>query len=132
MNPAQVFDGLAADYDKLWTHTLTGQLQREAFWSYAGPYVRDAASVLDIGCGTGEDAVRLAGTGVRVVAIDVAPQMAAIARSRGMDARVLPVQDAGLLDESFDVAMSNFGPLNCVPDLAAIRAPLAQVVKRGG
>lgn len=58
-------------------------------------------TVLDAGCGTGEHALHLAGMGLRVVGVDVAPTAVSIARdratSRGLAAEFL-VGDALRLD----------------------------------
>lgn len=137
MNPALTFDVIAASYDRLWTDSPVGRLQREAFWRHAAGYVKNARSVLDIGCGTGEDAARLIRAGIRVAAIDISPQMVALARNRAIDARVLPIERLNALNASFDkgsfdVAMSNFGALNCVERLENIREPLARLVAPGG
>src|SRR2546423_12847682 len=46
------------------------------------------ARVLEVGCGQGDFAARVAhDTGAQVVALDVSPPMAEIARGRGADAR---------------------------------------------
>lgn len=137
MNPAHAFDAIAAGYDRLWTDSPVGRVQREAFWRYAGAYVKTARNVLDMGCGTGEDAARLTRAGVRVTAIDVSSQMVAMARKRGVDARVLPIEQLDVLNSSFenasfDAAISNFGALNCVERLESIREPLARLVAPGG
>jgi SAM-dependent methyltransferase len=132
MNAAAFFDQLAPDYDDLWTSAPAGQLQREAFWTCAGPFLRDAARVLDIGCGTGEDAVRLLASGVDVTAVDVSSRMVAIARSRGVNASVLAAEDLSRTGERFDCVLSNFGALNCVANLGALRKPLSDAVRPGG
>lgn len=137
MNPAQAFDIAAASYDRLWTDSPVGCLQREAFWRHAGKYLKNARNVLDIGCGTGEDAARLTRAGIRVTAIDISPQMVAMARKRAIDAHVLPIEQLEALNSSFenasfDVAISNFGALNCVERLEGIREPLARLVTPGG
>jgi len=132
VTPAQAFDSLAANYDQLWTHAPSGRLQREAFWNYARRYLEGAKKVLDIGCGTGEDARRLMRQGVRVTALDISASMVVVARARGVDARVLAAEELETIDDCFDAAISNFGALNCVPDLASLRDRLARVVKAGG
>lgn len=132
MSPAQAFDRIAAGYDRLWTETACGRFQREAFWRHAAPYFRNARRVLDIGCGTGEDAARLVRAGVEVTAIDVSPRMVERARARGVEARVMAAEELERIDDRFDAAMSNFGVLNCVADLAAMRQGLARVVQPGG
>jgi ubiquinone/menaquinone biosynthesis C-methylase UbiE len=137
VNPAQAFDVLASSYDRLWTDSPVGRLQREAFWRHAGSYLKNARTVLDIGCGTGEDAARLTRTGIEVTAIDISPQMVAMARKRAVDARVLPIEQLSALNApfekgSFDAAISNFGALNCVERLESLRDPLARLVAPGG
>jgi ubiquinone/menaquinone biosynthesis C-methylase UbiE len=132
MTPAQAFDSLAANYDRLWTHAPSGRLQREAVWAYARPYLQGAKKVLDIGCGTGEDACRLMRAGVRVTAIDISAAMVAAARAQGVDARVLAAEELEMIEDHFDAAISNFGVLNCVADLASLRDPLARIVKPRG
>lgn len=137
MTPAHAFDLIATSYDRLWTDSPVGRLQREAFWRHAGGYLKNARNVLDIGCGTGEDAARLTRAGIRVTAIDVSPQMVAVAQQRAVDARVLPIERLEVLNRSFenasfDVAISNFGALNCVERLESIREPLARLVAPGG
>ena len=138
MNPARGFDIIAASYDRLWTDSPVGRLQREAFWRHAGQYLNNARNVLDIGCGTGEDVLRgWTRAGTRVTAIDISPQMVAMARKRAIDAHVLPIERLDVLNASFetgsfDVAISNFGALNCVEGLESIREPLAKLVAPGG
>ncbi len=132
MNAARFFDELAPRYDQLWTTASAGRLQRESFWTWAGPFLRGAASVLDIGCGTGEDAVELLAAGVDVAAIDISPRMVEIARSRGVNARVLAAEELARVGGSFDCVLSNFGALNCVKDLSVLRDPLIDAVRPGG
>lgn len=131
MTPARAFDRLASEYDRLWSTAPSGRLQRDAFWTQAGRYFQDAKSVLDIGCGTGDDALRLIRSGARVKGIDISPAMVAIAQSRGVDAEIARAEDLNPA-EGFDVVMSNFGALNCIADIETLRAPLARLAKPGG
>jgi ubiquinone/menaquinone biosynthesis C-methylase UbiE len=126
------FDNLASQYDRLWTRTTIGQLQREAVWRGIAPLFKPGQTVLDLGCGTGEDAVRLLDGGLRVHAIDASPEMVRIARDRGVDAVVLPIENCGQLEGRFDAVLSNFGALNCVADLESLREPLGRLVRPGG
>jgi SAM-dependent methyltransferase len=94
--------------------------------------------ILDLGCGTGEDAVWLAGQGMRVTAMDISSGMLDVARKKA--------EAAGLLDrisftqcdlaslpeeELHDGALSNFGPLNCIEDLRPFSSKLAGLLKPG-
>lgn len=129
---ATAFDNLAPQYDCLWTRTTIGHLQREAVWRGIATLFKPGQNVLDLGCGTGEDAVRLIDAGLRVHAIDASPEMVRIARDRGVDAEVLPIERCGQLEGCFDAVLSNFGALNCVADLESLREPLGRLVRPGG
>jgi ubiquinone/menaquinone biosynthesis C-methylase UbiE len=126
------FDQIASEYDRLWTCSAVGRLQREAVWRHIGDLFEPGQSALDLGCGTGEDALRVMRAGLRVRAIDASAQMVRIACDRGVDAEILSIENCGLLDETFDAVLSNFGALNCVEDLKSLREPLARVVRPGG
>jgi hypothetical protein len=67
-----------------------------------------------------------------VLGIDSAPGMIEIARSRGVDARQMAVEELASLKGSFDGAISNFGALNCVTDLGAVSESLAGLVRPRG
>ena len=136
------FEALAASYDETFTRSRIGTRMRRAVWRRLDAAFAPPARVLELGCGTGEDAVHLAERGVFVVATDPAAGMVAEARAKaeraGLAGRVTTrTLDAGLLDGvdldgPFDGAFSNFGALNCVPDLAAVSAGLARHVRSSG
>ena len=113
---------------------------RRALWSRrTGPKVFDVAfdavvgssprRVLEVGCGPGRFAVRLAAAGVEVVALDQSEQMVELARGLGVDARVGDVRELPFADGSFDVAVANF-MLYHVPDLDRALGELARVAPR--
>ena len=133
MTPAAVFDRMAARYDELWSATATGRAQRKLVWRWVDEWFRPGERILDIGCGTGEDAAHLAARGLTVLATDVSAAMVAAAQSRGgFRAEVLAAEDIAQLDGTFDGALSNFGALNCVADLAGVAGSLARLVRPGG
>jgi SAM-dependent methyltransferase len=101
--------------------------------------------VLEIGCGTGVEAVALAKRGVHVVATDPSAEMLAIAAERlsreGLGDQVslvrLPAGDLGSLaapygEAAFDGAYSSFGPLNGESDLTPVTRSLAHLVRPEG
>src|SRR5947209_887145 len=92
------FDSVAAQYDATWTHSPVGRLQRQAIWTQLKTLVRPGDRVLDLGCGTGEDAVWLESHGARVTAIDSSARMVSLARNRGVDARHLSLERLGELN----------------------------------
>lgn len=70
-----------------------------------------AATILDVGCGTGAQAESLVRAGMRVTGVDRSPAMLAKARARGLNSAVFLQADARRLDfpdASFDLAVSTF------------------------
>ena len=123
------FDAIASRYDELWTNTETGQSQRAQVWAHIDSLWKAGERILDIGCGTGVDALHLASRGVAVDAIDASPAMVA---SCAVPASVLRAEEIGTLPGTYDGALSNFGALNCVADLRPVVAGLSARVRPGG
>jgi SAM-dependent methyltransferase len=93
MSTAALFERLAARYDELWTETAVGRAQRSAVWRVVDRLFGAGDRVLDIGCGTGEDAAHLGSRGVSVYGVDASPAMVARARARGVMAEVGRIED---------------------------------------
>ena len=123
------FDRLAARYDELWTSTPNGRVQREAVWRRIDKLFRPGDNILDLGCGTGDDALHFMSRGVSVMGIDASQEMVLIARSRGVGAFSYRLS---ALSSRFDGAISNFGMLNCVERLEPVAEELARLVRPGG
>lgn len=141
MSSAQeVFDRLAPTYDADFTDSLIGRLQREQVRSRLNPLFPPNAKLLDLGCGTGEDALYFAARGCFVEGIDLSAAMIAVAETRAgvldLDDRTsfttLALEDLDELPErGFDGAYSNFSALNCVEDLSSVAAALAERLRPG-
>lgn len=131
MTGVSAFDGIAAAYDAQWSHSSIGLLQRAAVWRHLDSLVRPGMRVLDLGCGTGEDALRLMERGALVDAVDASPAMVEVARSKDVPAGVARIEDLTGFSEVYDLALSNFGALNCVEDLSALGRDLAALVRPG-
>ncbi len=141
--PAAVFDQFAHDYDERFGGLL-GQLLRRATWRWLDAAFGPGDSVLELSCGTGEDALHLAGRGVRVLATDTSAGMLEVARgkvlaetaSSKVALRQVAIEQIGTLEGEFrlgfDGAFSNFGGLNLVTDLPVVARPLGALVKPGG
>jgi len=120
------YDPFAWFYDRYW---------HQQFHSRAFPIVERlllgrlpaGAKILDVGCGTGHLAARLAARGFRVTGIDASPAMLAYAR-RNAPGEVFVEADARdfRLKERFDAAVSTFDTLNHL----LLFADLARAVKR--
>ena len=126
------FDRIASRYDELWTCSPVGRLQREAVWRRLDKLFNDGNTLLDLGCGTGEDALHFMRRGMSVRAIDASSEMVSIAHIRGVDASVLGIEQLDRVQGCFDGVISNFGAFNCVADLHAIRPVLARLIRPGG
>jgi len=126
------FHHIAPQYAELWSETSRGRAQREQAWREIDGLFKAGDRVLDLGCGTGDDAVHLMSRGVHVFGVDSAPGMVEIARRRGVDAKTLAIEELRSLEGEFDGAMSNFGVLNCVADLGELSKTLARLIRPQG
>jgi ubiquinone/menaquinone biosynthesis C-methylase UbiE len=131
------FDGIAEQYDELFTNSVIGRAQRQAVWRELQRLLTPGQRVLEINCGTGVDAVFMANRGVTVDAYDASPVMIEVAKRRqGSNAaitfRVKAIEHLGRVDGHYDGALSNFGGLNCVRDLAPVAAQFRRLVRPGG
>ena len=77
MTAGSPFDLLAPDYDKTFTNSTIGRILREAVWTEFESCFLPDQHILELGCGTGEDACFLARRGVRVLAVDHSLEMVA-------------------------------------------------------
>jgi SAM-dependent methyltransferase len=135
------FDPAAERYDQVFTNSMIGRAQRQSVWAELDKAFHAGDHILEIGCGTGVDACYLAGRGVKVHACDSSPAMIAVAarkigdcsRSELIRTQVLAAEEIANLRGSrlFDGALSNFGALNCVPDLRSVARNLAALVRPG-
>jgi SAM-dependent methyltransferase len=136
------FDRIAQDYDRRFTDSLIGRAQREAVWMVLTKTFNANDSILELNCGTGEDATFMAGKGISVFACDASRQMIARAVQRlqhnapptSVVFQELPTERIGELHSEmlFDGAFSNFSGLNCIADLSAVASSLANLVKQNG
>ncbi|MGH9417483.1 MAG: class I SAM-dependent methyltransferase [Terriglobales bacterium] len=133
------FDGLAGEYDRVFTDSRIGGAQRRLVWRVMDRVFQPGQHVLEINCGTGVDAARLAGRGVSVWACDQSARMVEQARWRmrrvpaagSAEVHVLAIEALQELQpaERFDGVFSNFSGLNCVEDLRAAAEQLARLLR---
>jgi 2-polyprenyl-3-methyl-5-hydroxy-6-metoxy-1,4-benzoquinol methylase len=135
------FDSVAAIYDGPFGNNGLIQRMRATLVAEVAGGVPPGSRLLDLGCGTGIDAVALAERGYDVVATDTSPEMVERSRERarasGLGARLralpLAIEEIGrLAGERFDAVYSDLGPLNCVPDLGGVARDCAQLLRPGG
>lgn len=133
------FEAMAEGYDRDFTSRPIASLLRRAVWRRLDRAFPPGSRALELGCGTGEDAVHLAARGVRVLATDAAAAMCAEAARKAeraglehlVEVRRMRAEEAASLEGRFDGAFSDFGVLNCVERLDALAAALAGKLPAG-
>jgi SAM-dependent methyltransferase len=149
LSPAvRAFDALAPDFDRRFGAWASVAAQRRAVRRVLLDTFPAGASLLELGGGTGEDALFLAARGRTVHLTDGAPEMVRRAqeKTRAADlescvqAERVAIEELGAFadrrekkgEPPFDGCYSNFAAFNCIPDLAAAGRALASLVAPGG
>jgi len=116
------FDNASKDYDKGFTFSKIGKAQRNRVYSYISPIISTSKklSILEINCGTGEDAIKFAKLGHDIFATDVSSEMIEIANAKtnlsNLQFDVLDINQIkpDEFNQKLDLIFSNFGGLNCL------------------
>jgi ubiquinone/menaquinone biosynthesis C-methylase UbiE len=135
----EAFDSVAADYDGPRGNNALIQDMRNEMWRLLDATFPQGSRLMDLGCGTGLDAIRMARSGHHVTATDWSQGMVERTRDRAQREQVADRVEAiavGAHELSriegqgkFDGAYSNLGPLNCVPDIKEMAAQCARLLK---
>jgi SAM-dependent methyltransferase len=138
----RAFDSVAAEFDGPRGNNPLVQDMRAEMWRCLDGTFRRPARLLDMGCGAGLDAIRMARLGHQVTAIDWSAEMvrktSAGAHREGVQERVrcLPLGahelDRLAEDATYEGIYSDLGPLNCVPDLTSVSRQCARLLAPGG
>lgn len=138
----EIFDSASATYDRDEAGNFIRVMMRAVSLRVLKATFRPGQRILEIGCGTGTEAVELAKVGIMVVATDISHQMISRvkerARAHDLTGRIRVHQlaahdiarvqtDYGL--NGFDGVYSSFGALNCELDLGEFAASLAGLLK---
>lgn len=116
------FDQAAESYDAKFTLSLIGALQRNAVYEQLNTLLQKYSpnKILEINCGTGEDALWLEKKGFEVVATDISEKMIALAQEKAYGKNLsfkkadIRTINGSFMENSFDLFFSNFGGLNCL------------------
>ncbi len=135
------FDSIAPRYDEVFTRSLIGRAQRGAVWKVLIDAYEAGSHILELNCGTGEDALFLDRHDIAVLACDASPEMICTARHRllteapqaDIEFRHLAIEQLDELAPQylFEGALSNFSGLNCVADLGRAARDLAKLLAPG-
>lgn len=119
----QAFDSYSENYDAHFTETHTGWLQRKRVWNYLKQFSPDEfPAVLELNCGTGEDAVWLAKRGFNVCASDLSEGMVNVTKAKAAKTNLNIIAKksdmreitAAFPGQKFNLIFSDFGGLNCL------------------
>jgi SAM-dependent methyltransferase len=135
----EAFDSVAADYDGPRGNNDLIQDMRREIWRILDATFEPGSRLIDLGCGTGLDAVRMATVGHHVTAMDWSPRMVERTRQRAerehlanrVQSIIVGAHELSRVDgqDQYDGAYSNLGALNCVPDLAETAVQCARLLK---
>ena len=135
----KAFDRIAREYDQRFTYSVIGRAQRNVVWRAVERTVRRDDRVLDMNCGTGEDALYLSTLGTHVVGFDASAEMVNVARSKvPSDSRNIDFFHGNIervdsiIEDRFDLILSNFSGMNCVANLADIAHKLDSLTRSSG
>lgn len=112
-----VFDEEAKFYDQNFTHTEIGKLQRAQVWKLADAIqIASKNSVLEINCGTGEDAHYWIKRTAHYLGTDASPEMIRQAQLKVPKAKftTCSFQEINKIEGQYDLIFSNFGGINCI------------------
>jgi SAM-dependent methyltransferase len=142
---AAAFDAIAGAFDSRYGQWRSVAAQRRAVRRILLATFPAGANLLEIGGGTGEDALWMARRGRRVLMTDAAPRMVAEARRKfaetaNASALVRSGEDLSTLAEErlakglppFDGCYSNFAALNCISDLRPVARAVARMIRPAG
>jgi len=136
VNIGAAYDSIAADYDALMQPDM--RMRRDLWRRYARIF-RPGDAILDFGCGTGTDAIYLAGLGIRVTGIDASPGMISELRRKANAERLDIKACVGSINDlqqfapgSFAGITSAFAALNTVPDLSVFAIEAHRMLHPGG
>jgi ubiquinone/menaquinone biosynthesis C-methylase UbiE len=140
------FDHIASSYNSAFARSAIGQFQRKRVWTYIESVLPELKGfeMLELNCGTGEDAVLFGEGGYNIVATDITEEMLKITQKKteqfSMQNKIsshfldLDSFNETLFDKKFDLIFSNFGGINCInpESLQTLIAKLPHILNPGG
>jgi ubiquinone/menaquinone biosynthesis C-methylase UbiE len=116
---------IQADFDRLALLDAKGWTQNNHYHNFLLPHLpNDCQNALEVGCGTGAFARRLAERARHVVALDLSPEMIRVARLRSAEFSNLEFQVADAM--SWDFPAAHF---DCIATIATLHhLPLREVI----
>ena len=121
-----LFDAVAEKYDSEFTQSQIGKAQRKIVWDYLERILSEKKElkILELNCGTGEDAIWFAKKGHLVTATDQSEKMLEVTKRKVLQFNLAEkiktekidltqIEELNLI-EKYDLIFSNFGGINCI------------------
>ena len=116
------FDKHAKNYDAVFTYSQIGKAQRMRVYHFLNKQnpTDKKQNILELNCGTGEDAQYFAQQGHSILATDISTEMMKVAKEKNKYPNIRFQQldiskvTKDTFSEKFDMIFSNFGGLNCL------------------
>ncbi|HWI91438.1 MAG TPA: methyltransferase domain-containing protein [Flavisolibacter sp.] len=142
LKAAEAFTKQSTVFDQLYNNDVIIQYKRERVREHILKYARPGCAMLELNCGSGEDAIYFAKKGFAVHATDASTGMLEVLKQK--------ITKTGYNDEisfeecsftelerlqvkqSFDYVYSNFGGLNCTSELEKVLSSLNAIVNTRG
>ncbi|MBE2217356.1 MAG: methyltransferase domain-containing protein [Ignavibacteria bacterium] len=134
-------NGIAGKYDELLQKNRFSVILRSLFQKILSEYGPGGKTVLDLGCGTGDDALFISESGAVVTAVDISQNMLDAAQNKsrasigGKNIRFVKSDIERFLNDNntkYDLLISNFDAINYIEDIPAFSNGAACALKPGG
>jgi ubiquinone/menaquinone biosynthesis C-methylase UbiE len=142
LNASEAFTKQAVVFDKLYGDDQIIRYKRKRVRNHILQYAKENGRMLELNCGTGEDAVYFAQKGFQIKATDISNGMLDVLKNKISGSfyrdRIMVEQCSFMQLEKlskrreFDYVYSNFGGLNCTSELERVFSELGGLVKQGG
>lgn len=139
---ATAFSKQSVVFDELYSRNTIVNYKRERVRATFMQYVLPGSTVLELNCGTGEDAIFFAGQDYKIHATDVSEGMIAVlkekVRVRGLTDKITneccsyTALNTLKNKQQYDAIFSNFGGLNCTDALDKVLLFFNDLLKPGG
>lgn len=139
-NVSQAFSRQAVNYDSYEENHDILKWMRKQVHQHTLSHLTPGDHILEINAGTGIDAAYFAGLGFRVHATDMSDGMLQQLKKkitlqkldRQITLQKISYTDLNQITSKFDYIFSNFGGLNCIPDLTPVAKNIPKILRPGG
>ncbi|RYD76522.1 MAG: class I SAM-dependent methyltransferase [Sphingobacteriales bacterium] len=136
------FTAQAAVFDNIYSHDKMIEYKRGRVRNHIRQFLSGGNNMLELNCGTGDDAFYFAGLGHNIHATDISSAMLEKLAQKMLNASLPGIISIGKcsftrLDQlknkgPYDYIYSNFGGLNCTGQLETVLKRLTPLIKPGG